>query len=85
MYILLWILFGCFIGWIASVLTNENSRMGLVANIVVGLLGAVIGGLITTGLGLGTINVFTWQGTLFSIIGAVILLVVLGAFNARRR
>lgn len=84
MYILLWIVFGAFIGWFASILTSNNRRMGIFANIVVGLLGAVIGGAITDAVGWGSINAFTWQGTLFSIIGASILLTVFNLLGKRR-
>lgn len=84
MYILLWILFGGLIGWLASVLTHNDNRMGIVANIIVGLLGAVIGGLIGEALGLGSVTAFTWEGTLLSIFGAVILLAILNLANKRR-
>lgn len=84
MFILLWLLFGGLIGWIASLLTNKNNRMGLLANIVVGLLGSLIGGLITYFIwGIG-ITAFTWQGILFSILGAVILLSVITVGSNRR-
>ncbi|HKM29542.1 MAG TPA: GlsB/YeaQ/YmgE family stress response membrane protein [Bacilli bacterium] len=85
MYILLWILFGALIGWIASILTHNNNRMGLLANIVVGLIGAVIGGLIADLAGWGAINVFTWSGTFISIVGAIILLSLINLFNRNRR
>lgn len=85
MYILLWILFGAIIGWLASILTSNNNRMGLIANILVGLIGSVIGGLISGLLGFGDgISAFTWQGTLFSVLGAVILLSILNLVNRRR-
>lgn len=77
MFILLWLLFGGLIGWVASLLTNNNQRMGIIANIVIGLIGSLIGGLITSWAGWGGINVFTWQGTLFSILGAFILLTII--------
>lgn len=84
MYILLWLLFGALIGWVASLLTRNDHQMGIIANIVVGLIGALIGGLITSFAGWGDINVFTWQGTLFSILGAVILLTIINLLNRRR-
>ncbi len=85
MYILLWILFGGVIGWIASLLTHDNNRMGILANIIVGLIGAVIGGLIADLFGWGDINVFTFSGTLLSILGAVVLITIINSFNGRRR
>lgn len=84
MFILLWLLFGGIIGWVASLLTNNNQRMGIIANIVIGLIGSLIGGLITSWAGWGGINVFTWQGTLFSILGAFILLTIINLLTRRR-
>ncbi|MFA6801206.1 MAG: GlsB/YeaQ/YmgE family stress response membrane protein [Acholeplasmataceae bacterium] len=85
MYILLWIFFGAIIGWLASILTNDNHRMGILANIVVGLVGSVIGGFIANLFGWGTVMLFSWQGALFAILGAVILLTIINSFNKRKR
>lgn len=85
MYILLWILFGGLIGWLASIVMHADNRMGIVSNIVVGLIGSLVGGLIADGLGYGSINAFTWEGTLFSLMGAIILLAVLNLLTNRSR
>ena len=42
---LVWIIFGALAGWIASMIMGKNAQMGALANIVVGIVGAVIGGL----------------------------------------
>ncbi len=84
MYILLWILFGAFVGWIASLITRDNNRMGLLANIVVGLVGSVIGGVIAYLLNIATFNAFSWAGLGFSVLGAVILLLIINFFQRRR-
>lgn len=42
--ILLWILFGALVGWIASKIMKTDAEQGMVANIVVGILGAFVGG-----------------------------------------
>ena len=39
MYILLWLLFGAVVGWLASIVMNRNHNMGLLANIIIGLVG----------------------------------------------
>src|SRR5260370_20463659 len=39
-----WIIFGALAGWIASILTGNNSRMGCFSNIIVGIVGAFVGG-----------------------------------------
>jgi uncharacterized membrane protein YeaQ/YmgE (transglycosylase-associated protein family) len=42
--LLLWVLFGALVGWLASVVTARDAQQGLLGNIVVGVLGALIGG-----------------------------------------
>lgn len=84
MGILLWLLFGGLIGWFASLLTSDDGRMGVIANIIVGLVGSVIGGLIAESLGYGGVTIFTWSGSLFALLGAVILLTVINLLNRRR-
>ncbi len=42
--LLLWVLFGALVGWLASVVTARNAQQGFLGNIVVGILGAAIGG-----------------------------------------
>jgi len=64
-------------GWIASIITRNNGRMGIILNIVVGLVGAAIGGVISHFTGLGGITIFSFWGMGFAILGAVILLAVI--------
>lgn len=84
MFIFLWIMFGALVGWLASLITHDNGRMGLIANIVVGLLGSVLGGLIASAFNIATVSTFSWLGLAFSILGAVILLYVLSLFRGRK-
>jgi len=84
MNILIWILFGALVGWLASVITHDDGRMGIIAYILVGLVGSVLGGLIASQLNIATIATFSWAGLGFSVLGAVILLIILGAFRGRR-
>jgi uncharacterized membrane protein YeaQ/YmgE (transglycosylase-associated protein family) len=58
--------------------------MGLIMNIVVGLIGSVIGGWIASAIVGAGIIIFTWQGFLFSIVGAVILLVIVNLVKRAR-
>lgn len=74
MSILVWIIFGAIAGWIASLIVGTNARQGAVANIVVGILGAVVGGLIMQVLGEGGVNGFNIYSLLVAILGAVVLL-----------
>lgn len=52
MNILLWILFGGIAGWVASLIVGTDESMGIIANVVVGIAGAFIGGWLANTLGL---------------------------------
>jgi uncharacterized membrane protein YeaQ/YmgE (transglycosylase-associated protein family) len=84
MWIILWLLFGALIGWLASIITKNNSRMGAGWNIVVGLLGAVLGGFIAQLLGLGAYNQFSIGGLLIALLGAVIILLIVNMFTRKK-
>lgn len=84
MYILLWIVVGGIIGWLASIITKNNSRMGIPANIVVGLIGSVIGGWIATLLKWGTFSKFSIGGLILALVGSVVLLLLINLFTTSR-
>ena len=76
---LIWIIAGALIGWVASLIMRTNSRQGLIADIIVGILGAFVGGLILSPLfHVSTINEsnFSLPALLVSLGGAIILLVI---------
>lgn len=81
--ILLWIILGALAGWIASKVMNTDAEQGAIANIVVGILGALIGGFIMQALtGANTAsgsNIFVTLLT--AIVGAIILLAIVKAFR----
>jgi uncharacterized membrane protein YeaQ/YmgE (transglycosylase-associated protein family) len=81
-----WIIFGALAGWIASIITGNNSRMGCLSNIIVGIVGAFLGGWIYS-LITGHKLVVSWNWTAFivAVLGAVVLLAVLSLFFRRRR
>lgn len=76
---------GGLVGWIASIIMHTDSQQGLIANIVVGIVGSLLGAWIFGSLlGLGsalTAGSFSLWGILWGIIGAVILIAILKAFN----
>jgi uncharacterized membrane protein YeaQ/YmgE (transglycosylase-associated protein family) len=77
MNFIIWLLIGGVIGWIASMIMGTNGRQGLFLNIVVGIVGAFLGGWLLSGLfGSSTINQgnFSLSGLVVSLLGAVILL-----------
>jgi uncharacterized membrane protein YeaQ/YmgE (transglycosylase-associated protein family) len=73
--LILWLLFGALIGWLASMVMRTDAQQGAILNIVVGIVGALIGGFL---FGANTINssVFNLTSLLVSFVGAVVLLAV---------
>lgn len=75
--LIVWLIAGAFVGWVASRLMGTDPQQGAVLNIVVGVIGALLGGyLLGPIFGAGTINTadFSLAGLIVSIVGAVILL-----------
>ena len=82
--ILIWIIAGAVIGWVASIIMRTNSRQGLIADIIVGIVGAFVGGYLLSPLfNAGTINQgdFSLPALLVSLGGAVILLAISKLFR----
>jgi len=81
MGVLLWLIVGAFVGWLASLIMRRDGSQGLLGDMLVGIVGAFIGGLIFSG---GTINdgVISINTILVSLVGAVILLAIV---NLARR
>ena len=76
---LVWIIFGALAGWIASMIMGKNAQMGALANIVVGIVGAIIGGFLATNVfGVQGVTGFNITSLLIAIGGAVILLFLVG-------
>jgi uncharacterized membrane protein YeaQ/YmgE (transglycosylase-associated protein family) len=81
---IVWIIVGGVLGWIASMIMGTNARQGTLMNIVVGIVGAFIAGLVLTPFfGIATINQnnFSVAAMGVSLLGAVILLAVLSFFR----
>lgn len=74
MSILVWIVFGALAGWIASMIAGTDRSQGALANIVVGILGSVIGGLLMSLMGKSGVNGFNLYSAVVAIIGSVVLL-----------
>ena len=77
MNIIVWLVVGGLIGWFASVLMGTDSRQGILLNVVVGVVGAMVGGwLLGSSFGSGTINQgnFSLSAVLVALVGAVVLL-----------
>lgn len=79
MGIILWIILGGIAGWIASIIMRTNNQQGPLLDIVVGIVGAVVGGWVMGILGYGGVTSFNVYSLLVSILGAVILLAIVKA------
>ena len=87
MNFIIWLIVGGLIGWIASMIMRTDAQQGILLNVVVGIVGAFIGGwLISPLLGAGNINSgdFSIMGLIVSLIGAVILLAIVNFFRRGR-
>ncbi len=84
MNLIIWLIVGGIIGWIASMIMRTDGQQGIVLNVIVGIVGALLAGwLLTPLLGSGTINQndFSLSGLLISLLGAVILLGIVNLFR----
>ncbi len=80
MNLIFWIIVGGLLGWIASMIMRTDAQQGIILNIVVGIVGALLGGwLLAPLLGTSTINQqdFSMSSLIVSLIGAVILLAII--------
>ena len=77
MNIILWIIFGGLAGWIATMIVGDNAGFGIVGNIIVGILGAFVGGWLADRLGVGGTPGAERPTSVVSFITAVIGAVVL--------
>ena len=81
---IVWIIVGAVLGWLASMLMNRNGQQGVLLDIVVGIVGAFLGGFLLAPLfNTGTINSgdFSISGLIVSFLGAVILLAIVNLFR----
>ena len=81
MGIILWIVFGAIAGWIASIIMKTDAEQGPLLNIVVGIIGAVLGGYLMNSLGQSGVSGFNFYSLLVAILGAVVLLGIVKAFR----
>jgi len=84
MNLIIWLVIGGVVGWLASLLMRTDEQQGIVLNVVVGVVGAFLAGwFISPLVGVGTINQnnFSLASVLVSLIGAVILLAIVNLFR----
>ncbi len=81
---IVWLVIGGVLGWVASMLMKTDGQQGMFLNVVVGIVGAAVGGwFISPLVGVGSINDgnFSIGALVVSLIGAVILLAIVNLFR----
>jgi uncharacterized membrane protein YeaQ/YmgE (transglycosylase-associated protein family) len=81
MDLIIWLIIGGVIGWLASLVMKTNAQMGLIANVIVGIVGAGLGGWIAGLLGIATSGVGTY---IVAVGGAALLIAILRAVGVFR-
>ncbi|MEY4713287.1 MAG: hypothetical protein RIS88_2737 [Pseudomonadota bacterium] len=86
MNFLIWLIVGGVVGWLASLIMRTDAQQGILLNVIVGIIGAFIGGwVISPMVGVGTINEGLSIGSfLVSLVGAVVLLAIVNLFRRGR-
>jgi uncharacterized membrane protein YeaQ/YmgE (transglycosylase-associated protein family) len=86
MGILVWLIVGGVVGWLASIVMRTDAQQGILLNVIVGIVGALLAGFIVSPMiGVGTINEGISVATfLVSLVGAVILLAIVNLFRRGR-
>jgi uncharacterized membrane protein YeaQ/YmgE (transglycosylase-associated protein family) len=86
--IIAWIVLGAIAGWIAGLLVRGDEGMGVIGHIVLGIVGALVGGFLANALGFGSGreggDIVNIQSIIVAVIGAVIVVLVVGMFTRRR-
>ncbi len=87
--IIAWIVLGAIAGYIAGFLIKGDEGMGVIGHVILGIVGAVVGGFIVNLLGIGNgragEDVINIQSIIVAVIGAVIVVFVVGMFTGSRR
>jgi uncharacterized membrane protein YeaQ/YmgE (transglycosylase-associated protein family) len=77
MNIILWIIFGALVGWVASLIMDTNKQQGALLNIGVGIVGALVGGAVMELVGGSEVIGFNFYSFLVALVGAIIFLGIL--------
>ncbi len=81
MGIILWIIFGALVGWVASLIMHTDERQGAILNIAVGIVGAVLGGWIMSVIGASGVGGFNLYSFLVALFGACVLIAIVEALR----
>ena len=78
MNLIIQLIVGGVIGWLASIVMKTNAQMGVIANVIVGIIGAGLGGWLTVQLGIGGPPIMSW---IMAVVGAAVLIFLLKAIG----
>ncbi len=81
MGIILWIVFGALVGWIASMIMKTDGQQGALLNIIVGIIGALVGGWVMQFFGENGVSGFNLYSFLVALLGACILIAIVRALR----
>lgn len=81
MGIILWIIFGALVGWIASIIMKTDAQQGPLLNIIVGIVGAVLGGWIMSFFGQTGTTGFNLYSFIVALVGACVLIAIVRAIR----
>lgn len=86
MSFIIWLIVGGIIGWVASLIMKTDAQQGILLNVVVGIVGAFIGGWLIAPLIGGSTGTggFDLMGLVAALIGAIILLAIINLFRRGR-
>ena len=87
MGLIIWLIVGGIIGWLASMIMRTDAQQGVLLNVVVGIIGALIGGWLIAPLIGGSTSAaggFDIMGFIAALIGAIILLAIVNLFRRGR-
>ena len=86
MNLIVWLVVGGIVGWLASIIMKRDAQQGIILNVIVGIVGALLAGwLISPLVGVGSINDGLSIGSfLVSLVGAVVLLAIVNLFTRGR-
>ena len=82
MGIMSWVIFGLLAGVIARCIMPGKEHMGIIMTIVLGVIGALIGGVVSTSLGFGNINGFNLYSIAIATAGSIVVLFVIHKIRA---
>ena len=84
MGLIAWIVLGGIAGLIAKALLPGRDPRGCIVTVIIGVVGALLGGFLATALGYGGLSGLDWRSLVIAVIGSIVLLLIMRLFRGRR-